>query len=49
MVQDRDIDGEGRVWLTNIDADVVTYGDTIQMAFMMVVDGVVTNALVFDY
>ena len=48
VAANRDIDDDGYVWLTNTDENVVTYGDTIQMAFLMVVDGVVTNALVFD-
>ena len=46
-----DIDGNGFGFLygSAVDDDVENLGETVQMAFMMVVDGAVTNALVFDY
>ena len=43
----QDTDEDGRAWFSNYE-DNYNHEETIQMAFMMVVDGTVTNALVFN-
>lgn len=42
-----DVDGNGYAWFKNVATGTFNYNGLVQYAFVMVVDGVVTNALVF--
>ncbi|MEE0943827.1 MAG: hypothetical protein UIM24_00015 [Clostridia bacterium] len=43
-----DTDANGRAWLTNVPANEKDFDELVQFAFVMAVDGEITNALLFN-